>query len=251
MLLLTATLCMLLFTAGAQDMDIDKKTGLVRVDGQDAFYLTVKNKSIMQNDFALENLNREELAYLKYEEAVRYTSRGEKSITNYLMVFSKSGNQCYLTGFNMITGIMKPIAKSIAAAKLVQNGAISLAEERKFIVLHNGTFVKESLPQQAERVVVMNEQPKNTTPADISMKQNNIYNNSELVGIFKRTVEAGISTISVYNNNDVLVCKATHEDGNENADWNIQSDGKSITILYNSAAPLEKLFKYLVEKNIL
>ncbi|HTN44937.1 MAG TPA: hypothetical protein VL098_01230 [Flavipsychrobacter sp.] len=236
----------------AQDVEVDKKTGLVKVEGQDAFYLTPKNKSMMQNDFALENLNHEELAYLKYEEGVRYTSSGEHSTTNFLMVFTKSGNQCYLTGFSLISGYMKPIAKKIAGANLVQNGVISLTEERKFIVLNNGTFVKESpTPVPTERVIVTSEQPRTHIIADIALKENKIYNNSELVGIFKRSMEGNINIISVYNNNDVLVCKATHEDGNDNADWNIQTEGKNTTLLYNNATPLEKLFKYLVEKAIL
>jgi hypothetical protein len=241
-------LCLTAFGAMAQDVDVDKKTGLVKVDGADAFYLTAKNKTILHNDYSLENLNHEELAYLKYEQDVRYTDRGEKSVGNYRMVFTQTGNHCDLTEFSMITGIIKPIAKSIAAAQLVQNGAISLTEERKFIVLHNGAFAREPIQRKP---AAQKDQPVAHAPADISLKGNNIYNESELVGMYKITTDNGISTILVYNGNDVLVCKASHEDGNDNADWNIQSDGKNITILYNSMAPLEKLFKYLVEKNML
>jgi hypothetical protein len=238
--------------AHGQKVEVDKHTGLVKVDGKESFYLTEKNKSIMQSDFALENLDHKELAYLKNEDEVEYTSGGKKTSTRFLMVFTESGNQCYLTGFNLITGYIKPIAKRIAGANLVQDGAVSDMEERKFIVLHNGTFVKEAAPQQAERTIVVNNtRPANNTPAAISLRENKIYNNSELVGVFKRLVENGISTLSVYNSNDVLVCSATHEDGNENADWHIQYDGNTATILFNTAAPLEKLFAYLVEKGIL
>lgn len=246
-------LCMaFVFQTYGQKVEVDKHTGLVKVDGQASFYLTEKNKSIMQNDFALENLEHKELAYLKYEDEVRYTSGGKRTSTRFLMVFTESGNQCYLSGFNIITGYIKPIAKSIAGANLVQNGAISDMEERKFIVLHNGTFVKEAAPVQAERTIVVNNaQPVNNVPAAISLKENKIYNHSELVGVFKRIAENGISTISVYNSNDVLVCTATHEDGNDNADWHIQYDGNTAAILFNTAAPLEKLFAYLAEKGIL
>lgn len=235
----------------AQKVSVDKKTGLVTVDGKESFYLTEKNKSFMQTDYALENLNHEELAYLKYEEVVWYSHRGNKSTSDYLMVFTKSGNQCYITNFNILTGIIKPIAKDIAAANLVQNGAISEAEERKFIVLHDGEIIKDATPIQPERTIVVSNATQAPINAEISLKDNKIYSNSELVGVFKRITEDSISTISVYNGNDVLVCKASHEDGNENADWNIQYDGKNSTILFNTAAPLEKLFKYLVEKGIL
>jgi len=240
------------FQTHGQKVEVDKHTGLVKVNGKESFYLTEKNKSLMQNDFALENLDHKELAYLKYEDEVHYTSGGKKTSTRFLMVFTESGNQCYLDGFNIITGYIKPIAKRIAGANLVQDGAISDMEERKFIMLHNGTFVQEAAPQQAERTIVVNNtRPENNVRADISLKENKIYNNSELVGVFKRTAENGITTISVYNNNDVLICTATHEDGNDNADWNIQYDGNTATILFNAATPLEKLFAYLVEKSIL
>ena len=124
----------------AQKVEVDKKTGLVTVDDKEAFYLTPKNKSFMQSDYALENLNHEELAYLKYEEVVRYNSRGQKSTSDYLMVFTQSGNQCYLTDFSVITGILKPLAKSIAGANLVKDGKMAPNEEKKFLLLHNGTF---------------------------------------------------------------------------------------------------------------
>jgi hypothetical protein len=235
----------------AQDVEVDKKTGLVKVDGKEAFYLTPKNKTMMTSDFALENLDHKELAYLKYDEGVRYTSNGTKSTTNYLMVFSASGNQCVLTDFNLITGIMKPIAKKIAAANLVQNGEMSQAEERKFIIINKGSFVKEAAPAPSEKVIVVNDQQRSAGPADISLKENKIYNNSELVGLFKNATDGNKTVISVYNNMDALVCTASHENGNDNADWNINSDGKNMTILYNNATPLEKLFKYLVEKGML
>lgn len=235
--------------AMAQDVDVDKSTGLVKVDDQEVFYLTAKNKSLMESDFSLENLQHEELAYLKLVKGEKYNSGGGTSTTiNYQMVFTKTGNQCMLTGFGMLS-IIKPLAKRIAGANLVKDGKVSDAEERKFILLNNGTFLKPIAPAaNNERVIVVNDNPKPSGPADISLKDNNIYNNSEMVGIFKRIVEGDMTVISVYNANDALICKATHPTANEDADWSLQLDGKAVAILYNKAAPLEKLFKYLVEK---
>ena len=241
------------FAASGQNVDVDKKTGLVSVDDKDAFYLIAKSVGMMDYDYSLQNLEGKELAYLKHTTGTRYNNNGTTSSTNdYLMVFSKTGNQCTLTGFGLITGTIKPMAKMIAAANLVQNGEISEAEERKFVVIHKGSFING--PARNEKVIVMNSgdaAPRHVAPADISLKETNIYNNSELVGVFRYAEEAGISTISVYNTSDALVCKATHPKDNPNADWTIVSDGKTATILYNTAAPLEKLFKYLVEKSIL
>lgn len=241
-MLLSATLSM-----QAQDLDVDKKTGLVQVDGKDAFYLTPKNKQFLESDFSLENLQHKELAYLKY------TKYGNNS--SYYMVFTKSGNQCSLYGINPLNS-MKQIAKNVAGANLVQDNAVSEEEERKFIILHNGRFIKDPAlstpPPPTERVIAPVESKQvSTGPADISIKENKIYNNSEMVGVFKRASESGITTVSVYNSNDAMVCKATHTDGNDNADWNLLLDGKTVTLLYNSGAPLEKLFKYLAEKGYL
>lgn len=251
--IIIAIFCFVSFAVG-QNVDVDKKTGLVSVEGSAAFYLTPKNKSIMHSDFALENLNHEELAYLKYAEVTKYTRSGTTSgVTTFQMVFTKSGNQCTLEGFNLLGGIMKPIAKQIAGANLVKDGAISQAEERKFIVLNNGNFLinpyATTAPQERERFV-NNEPQRSSGPADISLRETNIYNNSELVGVFKKMEEGNLTTISVYNSSDVMICKASHPN-NDNADWSILVDGKTTTILYNPAAPLEKLFKYLVEKGYL
>ncbi|MES2702007.1 MAG: hypothetical protein V4649_05180 [Bacteroidota bacterium] len=231
----------------AQNVDIDKKTNMVQVEGKDAFYLTPKNKQLMESDYSLENLQHQELAYLKMN---KYGS----NIT-YLMVFTKSGNQCTLTGFGTF-GTLKHIAKTIAGANLVQDNVVSEEEERKFIILHNGTFLKDPsvvhAPQNEKVIVVNNGDSKAARgPVDISLKENKIYNNSELVGIFKRIQENGATTIMVYNANDVKVCTAVHPDNNDNADWTLQLDGKGVTLLYYAPAPLEKLFKYLAEKGVL
>ena len=242
------------FQLSAQSVDVDKKTGLVTVDDKEAFYLEPKSMGMMTYDFSLQNLDHKEVAYLKHQEVpVRRKDGTTTTKTEYLMVFTKTGNLCTITGLSMLTGYMKPMAKMIASANLIQNGEVSPTEERKFITLNDGTFVNNtSLAPQ--KVVVSNTESapvRSSGPADISLKESKIYNNSEMVGVFKRTEDAGITTISVYNNTDALVCKATHPNENPDADWTIVSDGKSATILYNSAAPLEKLFKYLVEKGIL
>ncbi len=251
--LLAAFALLCAFPLFAQGVDVDKKTGLVSVNDKPAFYLEPKSLGVLQeSDYSLQNLEHKELAYLKHQNSVRYTGNGTTNVTEYLMVFTKSGNQCVITGFSLLTGIIKPMARKIVAANLVQNDAVSLEEERKFIILNHGSFVTQ--PQGGN--VVVNSAPvvappRTGAPADISLKETNIYNNSELVGVFKRTEDGGITTISVYNTSDALVCKASHPNDNADADWMILSDGRTATILFNPAAPLEKLFKYLVEKGIL
>ncbi len=228
----------------AQDIDINKETGMIQVESKDAFYLMPKNKQLMESDYSLQNLQHQELAYCKL---VKYGSG-----FGYYVVFTKSGNTCNLSGFSTF-GVLKRLAKIIAGANLVQNNVVSETEERKFVTLYGGTFMQATPPPAPEKVVVVNNDTRQAAkqPADISVKENKIYNNSEMVGVFKRTSEAGITTVAVYNMNDALVCKATHQDNNDNADWNMVLDGKGVTLLYNPMSPLEKLFKFLAEKGYL
>jgi hypothetical protein len=250
------TALLLLLSAGnafAQRVEVDKKTGLVKVDDKEVFYLQPKSVSIMNNDFSLQNLDHKELAYLKYTPVERYRNGSTSTEDQYLMVFTETGNQCMLTGFGLLMGTIKPMAKQIVAANLVQNGSVSMNEERKFVNLHNGQFVSATPVVTAQKAIVIsnNDGPKNIPPADISLKNSSIYNHSELVGVFKRVEEEGNTVVTIYNMTDALIARATHTNGNESADWNVAWDGRTATILYNSDAPLEKLFKYLVEKGVL
>lgn len=229
----------------AQDVDVDKSTGMVTVDGKETFYLTPKNKQLLESDYSLENLQHKELAYLK---RVKWGND-----VAYNMVFTVSGNQCTITGFGTFN-TTKHLAKKIAGASLVQNNIVSEQEERKFILLYHGTFVRDPAVVQAPPAQRQADAPvaaRNIGPADISVKDNKIYNNSELVGVFKRASENGFTVISVYNANDAMICKATHPDGKDDADWDLALDGKNVTLLYNAEKPLEKLFKYLAEKGYL
>ncbi|MFM2049340.1 MAG: hypothetical protein RI955_1888 [Bacteroidota bacterium] len=236
------------------DIDVDKKTGLVKINGKETFYLSAKNTSMMGvSDFALENLEHKELAYLKKEEVRGWRNGRETSDLVYQMVFTKSGNQCTLTGVSALFGVIKPLAKQIAGANLVQEGVISPTEERKFIVLHNGSFFeKPAAPNQGPTIIV-NEKPaaKVIAPASIQLKDDKIYNNSEQAGIFKTAKDGDYDVIKIYNTADALVCTARHKSNDNNDDWKLQLEDKATSILYDSTNPLEKLCKYLVEKGIL
>lgn len=247
-IVIIAAILMQAIASVAQDVEVDKKTNIVTVDGKESFYLVPKNKQFMECDYSLQNLQQKELAYLKL------TKYGNQ--VNYFMVFTKTGNQCTLTGFGTL-GVLKHMSKMIAGANLVQGDAVSEEEERKFVILHNGSFVKDpaatAAPALQEKVipVATNDRHAGAGPAEISVKENKIYNNSEMVGVFKQAKDGGLTVISVYNNNDAMVCKATHLDGDNNADWNLMLDGKAVTLLYNATNPMEKLFKYLAEKGYL
>jgi hypothetical protein len=252
------SLVMLFTTANifAQDIIVDKKTGLVKVDGKDAFYLVPTNKTFLSKDLRLENINHKELAYIRSENIQEGQTRQYMTFT-----FSATGNYCDASDY-ISFNTSKTLAKAIVAARLIVNDEISEDAERKFIVMHKGSFLKDpNAPKPAEVNVTVN---NNTAaagsgtpaapaqPADILIKENRIYNSSELVGSFKKSVSGTLDVISVYSKDDTKVADAKHVANDNNADWDIVlADGKKVTVLYNATTPLEKLFKYLVEKNYL
>lgn len=239
--------CSTLYTWG-QDIEIDKKTNLVKVDGVESFYLVPKNKAMMGlSDFALENLAHQELAYFKHE-----TNANSSSDMTFFVVFTKTGNGCTLYNFN-IFNVMKPLAKTIAAANLVEHDAISMEAERKFVVMHHGFFMDHPSANSQETFTAGNTTPSNANipPAEVMVKDQKIYNHSELVGMFAVAKNETHTTITVYTLMDAVVCKAKHENGNDEADWNVDVTSKVVTVLFHKEAPLEKLFSYLIEKGYL
>jgi len=79
-----------------------------------------------------------------------------------------------------------------------------------------------------------------------------VYKNGELVAFFKRVTENETTIIQIYNADENKIAEARHQN-NDNADWDIYliNEQKKFVLLYNPEKPLERLFKYLVEKNYL
>ncbi len=256
-LLLVLQIMFLATTALGQDLDIDKKTGLVTVDGKEAFYLTAKNKVLWQADYSLENLSHEELAYLKAEKGREWNgaSGSYQDVTWYSVTFSKSGNYCELHNYTSLN-IRKSLAKDIAAARLVVNGSISPEAEQKFVVMHNGTFLKNQNAAAPPIVVNVNNSPSSaasgTTAASIALNGEKIYNNDALVGTFRTATSAGVTTVSVYGASDNKIATARHKDASDD-DWEVvlSADNKSLQLRYYKETPLLKLFKALAERGYL
>jgi hypothetical protein len=254
--ILLTFICINTLVAFTQNIEVDKNSGLVKVDGQDAFYLIFKNKGILSlKEISVENLAKEELAFIKERkvEELPWDEREGKAGVFYQFTFSETGNTANIfpKGFSAT----KDISKAIVNAGLIKEGKMDPRSERNFVVSNNGTIFRE--PNKPVTVVVNNAPAGNTLPkaaVDISVKGNNIYNNSELIGSFKKSTEAAnLTTLSIYNKDDLKIATATHNDADANADWNLTTfaDNKATQLLYNTAAPLEKLFKFLAEKGFL
>jgi len=142
-ILLALALLLQLAPAIAQRIDVEKKTGLISVDGTPSFYLTARNRILFTADYALENLQHQELAYLKaVQQPVYSPASGNTTETFYTMTFSQSGNSCELHGFTSFS-VIKSLGRSIAAARLIQNNQISKEAERKFVMMYNGVFLQD------------------------------------------------------------------------------------------------------------
>jgi hypothetical protein len=234
----------------AQTVEVDKSTGLVKVDGTESFYLIKKNKILMSYDLSLQNLQNVELAYFLYKnpEELTYEERVRNPGAAFKITFIETGNTAIV--FPDAFAGVKAIAKMIVNGNWIKEGKIEPKAERTFVVSHNGKLYKD--PNVAPiNVVVNNAATGNKVSADIEIKGNNIYNSGELVGTFKKnTDENSLTTVSIYNKDETKIATATHKDNDAATDWNVTllADNKSTQILYNSATPLEKLFKYFVEK---
>ncbi|GAA4337190.1 hypothetical protein [Flaviaesturariibacter amylovorans] len=246
-LLLAFTLLFSLVTA-AQKVDVDKKSGLVKVDGADAFYI-VTIGSGPGKDFSVTNLQKKEIAFVTWEKvgehyepnARRYVPDNELRFT-----FPATGNSCLATTPIVSFNSYKIIATIVARARLLQNDQLTEEAERRFIAANNGTFRTKEQP-----VVVNVSAPAATAPAtaSIALKNNRIYNNDEAIGSYRQREEGGVEIVDVYASNDQKVATATHVKGNPDADWAIGfADGKKTSLLYNSSTPLERLFRFFYEK---
>ena len=78
----------------AQTVEVDKNTGLVKVDGVDNFYLIKKNKILMSYDLSLQNLQNVELAYFLYKnpEELTYEERVRNQGAAFKVTFIETGN---------------------------------------------------------------------------------------------------------------------------------------------------------------
>lgn len=240
----------------AQDVDIDKSTGLVKVDNKDCFYLIKTNKTFLSTDYSLQNLNKEELAYLKSVDVntLPWDERGNHQGLFIRMTFSETTNTVNIFP-DAFDGI-KQLAKRIAKAKLVVDNKIDPKAERMFVVSNNGKIFREPVANTPVQVVINNATPAATaTSAKISIKSSNIYNNDELVGTFKKNTDSTtkILTISVYNKDGVKTVIAKRQSNITDADWEITNaaTNKTNQVLYSEESSLEKLFKYLIEKGLL
>jgi hypothetical protein len=236
--LLTIMIFFLGFTAFCQDFEIDKKSGLVTVDGKDMFYMVSKKHDLFTKDFSLQDLKNNELVFFTYTSVDKprhyYDQEKEKDVF-YRAVFTKSGSTCNIP-FEGAFGSMKSLVKKVVAANLVTKNGISQEEERKFVTMYGGYF-RSSAPEYKAAAIVLD--------------GTKIFNGKNLIGSFKK-IEAGQQTvITVYSTSGLVVCNASYSKTANGGDWLINVNGQEKSFLYDSTAPFEKLFAYLADAKLL
>jgi hypothetical protein len=223
----------------AQDIDINKKTGLVKLNGEEAYYLKSTNKILFVGDFSLQNINGVELAYLKTEQIENTNDNLENIIVGmylkYTITFTQSGNKCNfynISAFNTRKALVKLFNKT----GLIKNGLIDAEAEEKFITDNGGVYNKNNSSDLAK--------PKSGL---ISFNAEKIYENEAVIGNYTTTKNNDTITVTVYNTANELVCNAIHP-FKDSVEWQITFYNNIIhKIEYNTSSPLEKLVSYLIE----
>lgn len=242
----------------AQNIEYDKKTGLVMVDGKAAFYFTLVGKAI-DPDFKLENLDHKELAFYKSMQiGEKYNTFSGKmqGVYVYRVTFSNSLNTC-----DVEMNMTKFIVKDIVNYSLVKNGEIDPSAEERYVLGNGGQLQRNNEPSKvvvnvgSQEVAAPTKAPNpldDISFEDISIENDQIYKKGKLTGSYKINTTDGTTTVTVYDAADNKVALASHIDNSDN-DWNatIMETNQKMEIRYYTQAVLNRLFFSLIQKNIL
>ncbi|RYY88573.1 MAG: hypothetical protein EOO15_08560 [Chitinophagaceae bacterium] len=237
----------------AQNVDVDKKTGIVKVDGKEAFIIETIGKGGAKG-YSVQNLAKKEFVFVQNEvvgQSYNQSSRRMQDDVKMRFTFTATGNSCLVSSPILSFSYYKIIATVVARGRLLENESVSLESERRFVVSNGGQYRPVEQP-----VVVQVSAPAPATAAvaaSIQVKGNRIYNHDEAIGSFKQSTDGGFEVIQVYSSSDQKVAVARHAQGKPDEDWSItlSADNRNVSVLYNTATPLERLFQYLTEKGIL
>lgn len=143
-LLVLGLLILMNFTMNAQDMDYDKKTGIVTAGGVEQFKMEeIKSPTFYgMDDIFIKNTAGKELMFLKMDE-YNDPQRVSSSNTNGREIYIQINflNDATTAEVNYYVR-NKKIAELIYDAKLIVNGEIDPEAQKKFIMVHGNRFTK-------------------------------------------------------------------------------------------------------------
>jgi hypothetical protein len=251
----TALLAILLMTAGtlcAQNINVDRNTGLVTVNGNEYCYIVPTSKGVV-HQFNVQNLQHQDLIFVSENEGRQYNRETQTfEGDDYRVVFLGTHNWCTANSSGIGLSNYQKITRMLLQARILQNDSVVPESERLFIRNNRGIFVTKieagTVPKagapQADR-------GKAGKPAPVVadyLKEDRYYRNDKLVGSFTRS-NGQTEVLQFFGSDDVKVATAVRN-GDE---WDITttSDGRKVTLRYYSSNTVGRLFDYLLTKGYL
>jgi len=234
------------------------KDGLVTVGGKVAFYMITKSVVPWESDYVVENLQHQQLAYLKLSKGYRYTSNSNshQEVQYYAMAFSKDGAHCEIRDYmKKAPTIKKALAIVLVNAKVIQNGKVDAVEEKKFVEANYGfmTPAKEDTSSaDAMNNSAVPHADGDSLNGEMVLRDGFIYYEQQIIGTYtEKAIDADFKLVQVFSVNRNKVAEVTHESGA--TVWRAVTvvDQQRVQVPYNQQEPLKELFRYLLRKRYL
>jgi hypothetical protein len=256
--LLSALLLLLCHSAIAQRIDVDRKSGLVTIDGREYCYIVPASKGSVKQ-FNVQNLLHQDLIFVSENEAKQYNRESQTfEGDDYRLVFLGTHNWATANSGGFGYNNYQKIARMLFRERLLEGNAVVPESERLFIRARHGIFVTRIEPgtiaiQPNTATVPVKSETRldeigaaESVPAHY-LKDDKFYTGTRAIGSFTRS-KTGPETVNIYSTDDTKVASAVHN-GDE---WTLStSDGKRVTLRYYSNSTIERLFEYLISKGYL
>jgi hypothetical protein len=239
-------------TVRAQDIDVNRKTGLVTVNGKEYCYIQPANKGAVKQ-FNVQNLLHQDLIFISENEGRQYDREAQSFVgDDYRIVFLGTHNWCTTKSGGIGFNNFQKIARLLVKEQLLQNNAVLPESERLFIRKNHGIFATRiepgAQPVPAAPVTATKDSSNNTYTYVDMLDGDRYLRNGKVVGTFSRAGSAP-ETLYFYGADDVKVATAVRK-GDE---WEVSTnkDGKKVTLRYYNTGTIDRLFSYLLQKGYL
>ncbi len=250
--------------AFADGLKIDKE-GLVTNDGVSLFYLVKKNSTFLSSDFSWQNLQHQEVAYLRLGKGeYNYNTNSNQMVYN--ATFAKTGSTCTINNFTSLS-VQKSLARTLSQTEIINaDGSVNFEKERTFVLSYNGRYFAPkdaTMDNRNDNVIVVENRTNNAVIAsntsnssnapasNLLLKNNKIYLNKELFGNYEMQTADGHTMVTIVSTEGVKTVEAKHEKNAE--EWQLTNllTNKKTSIIYTEAEPLQDLIMYCINKKIL
>ena len=244
----------------AQGQKVMLRKDTVKVDGVPYCLLVKKRVGPTSFDYSFRSLQNVELIYMKFD--VNASTEMGGSAMNYLVTYTidfKSLSKKVLYNKPMNA---KKAATLVVKNKLLADNALDKTAVEAFVNKLNGSTAQpsgqaqtatstNSIAGQTQTPVIPDSK---TLPSSsgISLNDNRIYLQQEVIGKYASTTANGMQTMAIYfNNGDKLAsCTAPVASPTE---WLVEvlTEGKKYPVFYDAQQPLEQLVQWFIDKNYL